>query len=56
LDAENLITNSRAALKLSRCRPSDHKANGAATHMIRKDQMKTTGRLRPAQKFYALAN
>ena len=25
-------------------------------HMIRKGQMKTTGRLRPAQQFYALAN
>jgi putative transposase len=25
-------------------------------HMIRKSQMTTTGRLRPAQKFYTLAN
>jgi transposase-like protein len=25
-------------------------------HMIRKGQMKTTGRLRQAQQFYALAN
>ena len=25
-------------------------------HMIRKGQMKATGRLRPAQQFYALAN
>jgi putative transposase len=25
-------------------------------HMIRKGQMKATGRLRPAQQFYALSN